>query len=439
MIQIQALCKILAEKSVELVYQNDLTSEHFQGYADHFDFIMNHYKQYGNVPDLATFLDKFPEFTPIEVAETDEYLVEKLNEELQCQKFIPIIMKTHELLQSDSIAAIDYMRSQIREIEEGGPECGVDIIKQAHDRYESYEQKKNSDGTWFLPSGFKEIDDAIGGLAPGEEFVVFFARTNQGKSWALAQTATINWKVGNNVGFVSPEMSYDMIGYRFDTLNEHFPNFELYAGRPVDNYEKYILDLMEMAGNSFRVATPQDFNKRITVSKLRKFCNKYKLDILCIDGIKYLSDERYKRGDNLTTSLTNISEDLISLSIELHIPIVVVVQANRDGVEENGEAPSLESIRDSDGIAQNATKVFSLRQHNNKLKIKIAKCRTGKVGTTFCYDWDINVGKFEYNSSPEEMTDVNTNQSRYTGRTQSHEPAENKQPLRRGAAPQLPF
>ena len=56
---------------------------------------------------------------------------------------------------------------------------------------------------------------------------------------------------------------------------------------------------------------------------------KNKLDILGIDGITYLTDERYKKGDNRTTMLTNISEDLISLSIELKIPIIVVVQSNR--------------------------------------------------------------------------------------------------------------
>lgn len=439
MIQIQMLNKIIKSKSVEVVFLNDLTEDYFQGYAEHFRFIMDHYKRFGNVPDMATVLDKFPEFEVTDVTETDEYLVEKLQEEYQYTVIVPILEKCAELLQSDSFAAVDYIKSSMNTIQDMGAECGVDIIAHARDRYETYERKKNSEDSWFLPTGFKEIDDAIGGLAPGEELGVIFARTNQGKSWALLKMAVHNWKIGNNVGYISPEMGSDLIGYRLDTLLKHFSNFDLYSGREVEGYEEYIDDLIANAKNVFQVATPIDFNKRITVSKLRRFCKRYNLDILCVDGIKYLTDERFKRGDNLTTSLTNISEDLLSLSIELKIPIVVVVQANREGVQENGDAPALESIRDSDGIAQNATKVFSLRQHNNKMKIKIVKCRMGSVGQTFCYDWDINYGKFEYNASPDEVTDAEAPvQSRYQAR--QHEEVENKQPLtRRTSTSQLPF
>ena len=127
-----------------------------------------------------------------------------------------------------------------------------------------------------------------------------------------------------NVGYISPEMSEESVGYRFDSLNKHFSNFALYTGKDVENYEEYIDDLKTNAKNKFIVATPLDFNRKITVSKLRKFCLQHKLDVLCIDGITYLSDERYHKGDNKTTSLTNISEDLMSLSCELKIPIIAI-------------------------------------------------------------------------------------------------------------------
>jgi len=234
-------------------------------------------------------------------------------------------------------------------------------------------------------------------------------------------------------------MSANQIGYRFDTLNSHFSNFALYAGRDTEeNYEEYINNLKNNAKNKFIVATPLDFNKKITVSKLRKFCLKYKIDVLGIDGITYLTDERYKRGDNKTTSLTNISEDLMSLSCELKIPIIAVVQANRSGVEENGDVPSLESIRDSDGISHNASKVLSIRQHNNKLKMEITKARNCKVGTKLVYDWQIDVGRFEFNPNPDDDYASDTVESIVNNR--QRQPVENKQPIvnRRGAN-QNPF
>ena len=112
-----------------------------------------------------------------------------------------------------------------------------------------------------------------------------------------------------------------------------------------------------------------------------------------------MTDERYRRGDNKTTTLTNISEDLMSLSMELKVPILIVVQANRGGVaqEDTDGTPELETIRDSDGISHNASKVISIRQTKDGiLKMEVKKQRFGAVGGKLNYQWDINTGTFSW-------------------------------------------
>mgnify|MGYP002528563679 CR=1 FL=1 len=128
-----------------------------------------------------------------------------------------------------------------------------------------------------------------------------------------------------------------------------------------EQYAEYVNELKQRQ-NKFVVATPVDFDRKITVSKLRKWIKQYKLDVIAIDGITYMHDERGKKGDNKTERLTNISEDLMSLSNELQIPIIVVVQANREGVTEEDDTPELHNIKDSDGIGANASKVLSIKQ-----------------------------------------------------------------------------
>lgn len=440
MVQIQLINKLLREKSLDVVFNNDLTSSHFSPYTSEFNFIIDHYKQYGNVPDIETFLDNFPEFSIIEVTESDAYLVDKICEDFQYREIVPILNKAAELVQSNSLEATDYLKNALLEIGQLGSATGVDIVADAYIRYDEYIMKKNSTEPWMLPTGFKELDDAIGGLMPGEEFLVIVARTNNGKSWMLAKTLEHNWNMGRNVGYISPEMSASSIGYRFDTLYQHFSNFGLYTGRDVPEYDRYIDDLKEHK-NKFIVATPLDFGKKITISKLRKFCLKNKIELLGIDGITYLTDERYKRGDNKTTSLTNISEDLMSLSCELKIPIITVVQANRNGIEENGDVPALESIRDSDGISHNATKVLSIRQKDNKLKMEITKARNCKVGTKLVYDWQIDTGIFEFDPQGGGEFDEPTShaKSRYEGGRQNERNVENKQPLTRRTTTTNPF
>lgn len=403
MITLQILNKVIQTGDIQLITKNALTEEYFVGYEPEFNFIMNHFNKYGKVPDKATFLDNFNEFNLIEVAETDKYLLDTLYEEHLYYKSVEVVQKVAELLKTNANDAVEYLHSQLPNLKIATASEGTDIIKQADERYQTYLEKMNAKNPWYITTGFEELDDILNGWAKGEELVVLFARTGQGKSWVLAKTLTHAWQIGNRVGYISPEMSPTKIGYRFDTLLKNFSNRNLVWGREEPDYEKYINDL-KTKENPFIVATPLDFQKKVTVTKLKHFCQTNKLDILGIDGITYLTDERYKKGDNKTISLTNISEDLMALSIELGIPILVVVQSNRGGVKDvdSEGTPELEHIRDSDGIAQNATKVIALRQTGAGLEFGIKKHRDGINGGKLIYYWDIDKGQFNYIPSSED-------------------------------------
>lgn len=397
MISLQILNKVLDTKNMKLITQNALTEEYFQGYESEFSFIKDHYEKYGKVPDKATFLDKFQEFSFVEVTEPDNYLLDTLYEEHLYYKTVEVVQKVADLLKVNSNDSVEYLQSQIPNLQIQTSSQGVDIIKNADERLKVHLEKKNAVTPWFIPTGFEELDSVVNGWSKGEELVVFFARTGEGKSWMLVKSLTHAWKLGNRVGYISPEMSPNKIGYRLDTILKNFSNTKLIWGHEEPDYPSYIEELKKKE-NPFIVATPLDFQKKVTVSKLKHFCETNKLDILGIDGITYLSDERSKRGDNKTISLTNISEDLSSLSLELGIPILVVVQSNRTGVKDADQegTPELESIRDSDGIAQNATKVISLRQSGAGLELGVKKHRDGARGGKLTYYWNIDKGEFSY-------------------------------------------
>lgn len=415
MVQVQILSKVLETKDISLLEDNLLTSEYFTEYKDEMEFIQSHYEKYDNVPDKATFLNKFPTFEFVEVTESDEYLVDTIREEFLYYRYVPVVNKVAEILKDNANAAAEYMMHAMKDLEPNYSVSGVDIIADAQNRYNEYLERKNHQDNWYLTTGFKELDDIMHGLQCGEEFVVIVARTNQGKSWILEKMCTHIWQLGFNVGYISPEMGATSIGYRFDTLLKHFSNKDLVWGKDgfdEAEYQEYISKLTDNE-HRFMVSTPLDFQRSITVTKLKNYIKKFKLNMLAIDGITYLTDERYRKGDNKTTSLTNISEDLMSLSIEMKIPIVVVAQANRGAISNNAEddgAPELETIRDSDGIAFNASKVISLRQlKGGVLRLEVKKQRFGSVGDKLDYTWDINTGEFTYLPEGAESTRHNHN------------------------------
>ena len=399
MVALQIISKILSTKSMDIVELNLLTSDYFVGYEDEFNFLVDHTKKYGSVPDKATFLSKFPDIELVDVTESDRYLVDTIREEYLYYKSVPVVQKVAELLKTDANAAAEYMVHAMKDLQPNYSLGGTDIIADADERYEQFVERKEHQDDWFFTCGFEELDELIHGIQREEELFVIFARTNQGKSWVLEKMCTHVWQIGYNVGYISPEMGASSIGYRFDTLHKNFSNKGLMWGKDDINEDEYkdYLKTLKTSKNSFIVATPNDFDRKITVTKLKNWVQQYKLDLVAIDGITYMTDERYRRGDNKTTTLTNISEDLMSLSMELKVPILIVVQANRGGVSQDDSdgTPELETIRDSDGISHNASKVISIRQTKGGiLKMEVKKQRFGTVGGKLNYKWDIDTGEF---------------------------------------------
>lgn len=409
MTELQILNRVLDKKSIDFLSYNNITEDFFAAYSDEYSFIMSHLEKYGCVPDKETFLDKFPDFTVLSVGESDDYLLDSIREEHTYTKLVPIVNKLAELAQSDANVAVDYLRSVIPTLEDTTKINAVDIIENADVRFQEWKERTLNPNHYFIPTGFKELDDLVSGWSRGEELVVFFARTGQGKSWVMIKSLEAANRLGYRVGLIEPEMSYSKTGYRFDTLRGNFSNYSLVHGHSLDNYELYINGLTKTRKRvPFLVSTPKDFANEVTVSKLRTYCKVNRLDILAIDGITYMTDERSKRTDNRTTELTHISEDLMTLSIELNIPVLVVVQANREGAKD-GKNPELENVRDSDGISHNASLVISLMQKNVGLNMSIKKNRNGITGTDLTYAWDIDKGVFSYIPSGESDAEATEN------------------------------
>lgn len=400
MVELQILSKVLKDKSLSLLTLNNITDDYFATYQSEYEFIRDHVQNYGNVPDKETFLAKFPDFTIVEVAETDKYLIDTFNEEYLYAKAVPVVSKIAELMQTNSNDAVEYLNSQLDNLRVCSAVMGTDIISQARKRYDEWQEMRDNPDKFQIATGFDKLDDIIGGWRRGEELVVIFARTGVGKSWLLIKSLQHAWRTGYRVGLIEPEMSAEKTGYRFDTLYGHLSNRSMVRGEDMPDYGKYIDDL-EKHTNPFFVVSPKEFGRKITVSKLRSFIQTNNIDILGIDGISYLTDERMKRGDNRTTQLTNISEDLMDLSIELNVPIIVVAQSNREGAKDD-EAPGLENIRDSDGIAYNCSVAISARQKDNIVELNVRKNRNGVTGDKIGYTWDIDTGVFTYAPNDED-------------------------------------
>lgn len=407
MIQLQVLNKLLTDKSLNLVMNNGVTAQHFNEYPEEYEFITEHYRKYGNVPDDETMLGQFPEFELLNVTESDRYLIETLHEEYLYNQSVPILNKAAELLQANAQDAVEYLLPRIQQLMK---ECtyggGVDIMSNTMERFNIMVEREGKEGLLGISSGLDELDELLGGWLPGEELVTIVGRVNQGKSWILLFFLAMAWSQGKSVLLYSGEMSTLHVGYRADTLLSHISNTGITRGtlNEVDkeSYLKHLED-SEKFNTPFIVVTPKDLGgKRMNVPILESLIEKYNPDIIGIDQLSLMDDSRNNR-DPLRVQLTHIAEDTFRLSEKTGKPILVDAQASRKSADKDTpEAPELTEIGESDGIGQYSSRVISIVQAPSGLKISIKKNRYGANNKSLSYCWDIDKGRFDYLPSSRE-------------------------------------
>lgn len=409
MIEQSLICKVLDAPDLEILNANGVIADMFLTCRDEIDFIINHYNTYKQMPDKITFLGQFTDFQMLEVTESVDYLVYKLKEAYTYTKIVPLIEDTAKVVKEDSIKAIKYLKEELDKLEKAVPvsrnKDGYDIVANAQDRLVEYKKRCEVKGLIGIPTGIDKLDELTNGWMWGEELVVVTGRTNVGKTWIGEYFAVVAWNLGYKILMYSGEMSKEMVGFRFDTLNKHFSNMGLLNGahslgekRGTDggkylqeDYENYIHSLSQKSG--FIVVTPDDFEgRKPNADELKSLAIKHNADMIVVDQLSLMSDKR--RADTPRIAYNNISEDLFLVSKELKKPILLMAQANREAVKnrKKGESPELHDLAESDGVGQNATRVLSLSVIDGTLKISIKKNRYGMNNKEVLMIWDINTG-----------------------------------------------
>ena len=98
--------------------------------------------------------------------------------------------------------------------------------------------------------------------------------------------------------------------------------------------------------------------------------------------------------------------DLFTLSSRYQLPIILLVQSNRQGSDQK-DGPMLENIAESDAVAQNATRVISMKNEGGVLTLNILKNRYGSSKLIQRYDVDYGINKYkpiqDYSSLQEQV------------------------------------
>lgn len=248
-----------------------------------------------------------------------------------------------------------------------------------------------------VPTGFKDLDELIGGLQKSD-LIILASRPSLGKtSLALDIARNAALKAKATVGIFSLEMSRDQLIDRFIAAQAHIDIWRLRTGRlsseGEDNDFVKIRDAMEELSQTpifiDDAAMPSVMQIRAMARRLQA---EHGLDLVIIDYLQLIKGE--SKTDNRVQEVSEISRSLKALAKELSLPVLALSQLSRAVEMRTSAIPKLSDLRESGSLEQDADLVmFIYREDKSKVnserkniaEIMVEKHRNGPTGKIELY------------------------------------------------------
>jgi replicative DNA helicase len=239
-----------------------------------------------------------------------------------------------------------------------------EVLKETIEQIDSVMKSKNP--ITGISSGFEKLDQMTSGFQR-DEFIIIGARPSVGKTaLALNMASHIAFHQKIPAAFFSLEMSDIALVQRLISSEAMVQAQNIRSGFLSTGDYKKIVDVMSVIYEApFHIVDMPNMRLLDLRAQARKMCSQQQVKIIFIDYLGLIGHEnnalpRYEQ-------ISEISRSLKSLARELHIPVVVLCQLNRDA---QWEVPTLANLRDSGSIEQDADLVLFLNREQPKKSAK---------------------------------------------------------------------
>ena len=270
------------------------------------------------------------------------------------------------------------------------------------------EAMEKGTGLTGLPTGFAVLDRVTSGLQPSN-LIVVGGRTAMGKtSFALSIAHHVSVGRGadaTGVLIFSLEMSARELSERFLCMEARIDANRLRSGNVKDKWGKIVeaAAVLNDAPISIMDAGDISLMEMRTIARQQKA--KADIGLIIVDYIQlmYAGRAEARRFENRAQEVSKIARDLKAMAMELEIPVIAVSQLRRPGAQVVRKEPTLEDLKESSGVEQNADVVLLLyrpfvdeKSEENKglAYVNLAKHRNGETGK-FKLAWVGEYTKFE--------------------------------------------
>ena len=358
-------------------------------------FVSKHNEKYGEVPTAVTVRDNFPTYTLHAVEDNIEYLLDQLIEYRKRQKTIDALLEAQQAVsQQDHNTALQTMVSAAQILMNDNQRDSTDENLSDHpmQRYDEYIAiKTRPNGLLGLSTGFKTIDEITSGVLKQQLWTIA-APPKTGKSVLAMQMAIKAQDENQRVMFQSFEMTAREMKTRYDAMRSHISHKRLIMGALRPDEEKSYLNHLGMARDDFWM--PDTVASR-TITGLCAKVEKYKPDILFVDGMYLMFDEETGETES-ERSLRSLTRGMKRVAQRYDIPVVVSTQTLRSKMR--GGKVTADSIGYTSSFLQDSDIVLVLQRQDEEddssRSLSVAASRISGMGSTDLL-WDWEEGRFE--------------------------------------------
>lgn len=370
-----------------------------------YDYIRSHYRQYGNIPAIATVEEELDLRIP-EVEEVPSYYVRRLNDRKMYSDLrghyenLKESMRAYNMEEARTIIAAMHADARVHR-----RDSDIKNLREAlSDVIDEYDYAHENPGVSGVPTLWPSFDYPTGGCQAGD-LITWVARPSMGKTYLMLRQVQAAWAMGYSVLLVSMEMTIAQITRRLAALHAGInPKYirkgmlSTYARRRLDSCISSLqgVDRLQIFSGGLRK----------TAGDVELLIQEFEPDIVYIDGV-YLMQPSVKRSMQKVERVSEIFDELKQMTIAHDVPVVVTTQFNRQAGKK-GKEGSLENIAFTDAISTHSSLVLSVAEGRGgaseaagKRVVKFLKGREGEEG-----EFEIN-----YKFAPIDFTEITDSRS----------------------------
>jgi len=204
-----------------------------------------------------------------------------------------------------------------------------------------------------ITTGIRDLDITLGGWSNGD-LIVIAGRPGMGKTAIALHHAKVAAKLNKHIYMFSLEMANTRIADRVIVGETGINNYQYKLGNVNGEEYERIKTWVESKGNLPIYLDERSFvgiDYIISNARMRK--RKNQLDMVIIDYLQLVDMAQEKNGTR-DQAIGIVTRKLKSLAKELNVPILLLSQLNRKVEERSNKRPSLQDLRESGNIEQDA-------------------------------------------------------------------------------------